>query len=122
VAAQLVIPLTYLGREDGSDHRFTWRSLASETAPRCETHAELVRAEGERVDVALQSVVHPGWVSYVQRGRRAVVDAVLRAQCAIDGVELVELVTTCEGETTEERVARRCGTPDDDAAPRTAAR
>lgn len=122
VAAQFVIPLTYLGREDGSDDRFTWRSLASEAAPRCQTRAELVPAEGARIGVALQSVVHPGWVPFVQRGRQAVVDALLRAQCAAHGVERVELVTTCEGNSRPERVGLRCGPAERKPETRTAAR
>ena len=109
VALQFLIPLTYLVREDASDERFTWRSLAEPDPAPCESYAELIRADGARENVPLQALVNEEWVRYVQRGRRAVVDALLVEQCEAEGVDRDELVNRCEGESGTRRYSRPCG-------------
>ena len=122
VALQFLIPLTYLVREDASDERFTWRSLAEPNPVRCESHAELIRADGARENVPLEALVHEDWVRYVQRGRQTVVDALLVEQCEAAGVERVELVNRCEGESGTRRYSRPCRGEPARAARRAAAR
>jgi hypothetical protein len=122
VALQFVVPLTYLVREDGSDERFTWRSLASQPIEECETRASLQRYGGERLDVPVRKLLHEDWVRYVQQGRRAVVDAFLLKQCEEDGVEQVDLVNRCPDERGTKSYSLRCGGERAHETTRTAAR
>lgn len=122
VGLQFLVPLTYLVREDASDERFTWRSFAADAAPECETHARVQHYDGAERELQLDAIVHRDWVSYVQQGRRAVVDAVLLQQCADDGVAKVELENRCEDEMDTRRYSLRCGAETAFEAPRTAAR
>jgi hypothetical protein len=96
VLFQFAVPLTYLGREDASDERFTWRRFTGSSEPVCETHAWVERADGARQDIALESTIHQQWVDYVQRDRRAVVEAFLRKQCEAADARRVELINRCD--------------------------
>lgn len=122
VGLQFLIPLTYLVREDASDDRFTWRSLVAHAGPECETQAWLEGYDGAERELRLDAIVHRDWVSYLQQGRRAVVDAVLLQQCEDDEVAKVELENRCEGEVGTRRYSLRCGAETAFEAPRTAAR
>ncbi len=122
VLLQLIIPLTYLGREDATDERFTWRSLSVRDAPSCETHVSLERLGGERVPIAIESQIHQDWLPHLQRGRKAVVDAFLRKQCAEEGAEKVELVSRCEQDRESRSYTLRCGAGRAYETTRTAAR
>ena len=109
VLLQFVVPLTYLGRDDASDERFTWRRFASPEAPQCESYASVHRFDGAENSVPLGDLLHPDWVVYVQQGRRAVVDAFLSQQCEAAGVERVEVVSQCGGTDETRRYLLRCG-------------
>lgn len=122
VGLQFLVPLTYLVREDASDDRFTWRSFVAPAPPLCETEARLERYDGEQREVQLDAIVHSDWVSYVQQGRRAVVDAVLLKQCEDHEVAKVELENRCEGETGARRYSLRCGAETAFEVQRTASR
>ena len=98
VLLQFVIPLTYLVREDSSDDRFTWRSFTAIEAPSCETRVSLERPDGRREAIDIQKTIHPDWLAYVQKGRRAVVEAFLQKQCEPGDVLEVELVNSCDSE------------------------
>jgi hypothetical protein len=119
VALQFLVPLTYLLRDDATDERFTWRSLAGSDAPECVAEATIQRTNGALVSIKLEDELHEDWLDYVRVGRRAVVDAFLERQCAEKDAASVELVTRCA--TGDERVfdrdCRRTA-----AHPRTAAR
>lgn len=121
VALQFVIPLTYLGREDASDDRFTWRSFAAKPSPTCETRATLRLYDGQQRAIPVRKLLHEDWIQYVQQGRRAVVDAFLLKQCEANDVEQVDLVNACP-----DRGARsytlRCGGERAHETTRTAAR
>jgi hypothetical protein len=122
VLMQFLIPLTYLAREDASDERFTWRSLNAPVAPSCETSASLERFDGQREDIPLQKLIHQDWVDYVQRDRRAVVDAFLRKQCDAQDVLQVELINRCDDERGTHEYNLRCGGERSHATARTATR
>ena len=122
VLLQFAIPLTYLGREDASDDRFTWRSFRAPDAPDCETSASLERFGGERETLQIETMIHEDWVSYVQRGRRSVLDAFLLKQCEDEGIELVELVNECDDQRGTRSYSLRCGGDRAHETTRTAAR
>lgn len=109
VALQFVVPLTYLTREDTSDDRFTWRSLAIYDEAACPTTASLERIDGQREPLRLETMIHEDWVHLVQRGRRAVVDAFLLQQCAREDVAQVELTHACRDERGTRTYSLRCG-------------
>jgi hypothetical protein len=119
---QFLIPLTYLTREDVSDERFTWRSLTVSEAPSCETSGSLERFDGQREDIPLKKLIHQDWVDYMQRDRRAVVDAFLRKQCEGDDVLQVELVNRCDDGRGTRAYNLRCGGERSHATARTATR
>jgi hypothetical protein len=108
VAFQFLVPLTYLLREDSSDERFTWRSLSAEEPGACLTSVSLWQADGTREAVPLEETVHPDWAGYVAQGRRSVVDAVLRKECAKVGVAEVELINHCGDERGARSYQLRC--------------
>jgi hypothetical protein len=122
VLLQFVVPLTYLGREDAADERFTWRSLTEAAAPPCEASAALERVDGERETIFLEKLIHKDWVDYVAQGRRAVVDAFLMKQCEADGVLQVELVNRCDDGRGIREYKLRCGGERPHETTRTAAR
>lgn len=122
VALQFLVPLTYLGREDASDERFTWRRLSTADAPACTTSASLERAGGEQEPIALEKLIHPDWLAQVAQGRRAVVDAVMKAQCNAEGVLAVELVNRCDDAPGIREYTLRCGGERAHETVRTAAR
>jgi hypothetical protein len=122
VALQFAIPLTYLAREDGSDDRFTWKSLTEPEPASCETEVSLARADGQREAVALEKLVHADWLDYVQRGRRAVVDAFLKQQCEAGDVLEIELVNRCADDGEIREYSLRCGGERSHETVRTAAR
>ncbi|KPK17231.1 MAG: hypothetical protein AMJ62_01860 [Myxococcales bacterium SG8_38] len=121
VLFQFLAPLSYLGREDASDERFTWRRFTRSDEVACETSAWVERADGERRDIALESTIHQQWVDYVQRDRRAVVDAFLQKQCEAPGVLRVELVNHCDDARGTREYSLRCA-EDRSATIRTATR
>jgi len=120
VALQFLVPLSYLLRDDASDERFTWRSLTAPESSECEARATVARRDGEREQLALETVLHEDWVDYVRLGRRAVVDAFLEQRCAEDGVASIELVTRCSDERSDLVFRRECNAGA--STPRTAAR
>lgn len=122
VLLQFVVPLTYLGREDAADERFTWRSFTEAVVPACKTSAALERVGGERETIALEKLIHRDWVDYVAQGRRAVVDAFLMKQCEADGVLQVDLVNRCDDERGVREYTLRCGGERPHESTRTAAR
>ena len=122
VAAQFLIPLSYLVREDASDDRFTWRSFARAPIADCESLASLQLYGGERHQVPVEELLHADWVRYVQQGRRAVVDAFLLKQCEADDVERVDLVNRCNDERGTRSFSLRCGGERSHETTRTAAR
>jgi hypothetical protein len=122
VLLQFAIPLTYLGRDDASDDRFTWRRFAAPDAPNCETSASLERFGGERETLRVEKLIHEDWVSYVQRGRQSVLDAFLLKQCEGGGIEQVELVNRCSDERGTRSYSLRCGGERAHETNRTAAR
>ena len=122
VALQFLVPLTYLVREDGSDDRFTWRSLATEPATECETRASLQRYDGERIVIPVRRLIHGDWIRYVQQGRRAVVDAFLLKQCESGDVAQVDLVNECTDARGLRSYSLRCGGERAHETTRTAAR
>lgn len=122
VLLQFLVPLTYLGREDAADERFTWRSFSDEAEPTCETVASLEREGGERETLALEKLLHRDWLAYVWQGRRAVVDAFLQKQCEADGVLSVELLSRCDDERGVHEYSLRCGGERAHETVRTAAR
>ncbi|MBW2224281.1 MAG: hypothetical protein JRF54_08700 [Deltaproteobacteria bacterium] len=122
VALQFLIPLTYLGREDSGDERFTWRSLNVPAAPSCKTSVSLERFDGQREAIPLEKLVHQDWVDYVGQGRRAVVDAFLRKQCEVENVLQVELVNRCDDDRGIREYSLRCGGKRAHETVRTAAR
>lgn len=109
VALQFLVPLSYLGRNDASDDRFTWRSFTAPEAPQCESYASVRRFDGAETSVPLGSLIHRDWVRYVQRGRRAVVDAFLAHQCQAEGVERVEVFNRCTEPDATRSFLLRCG-------------
>lgn len=108
VLFQFLVPLSYLGREDASDERFTWRRWTGSSAPTCQTNAWLERTDGQREDLALGTQLPGPWVDYVQRDRRAVVYAFLRKQCEGDNVQHVELINECEDARGTHEYSLRC--------------
>jgi len=122
VLLQFLVPLTYLGREDAADERFTWRSFTELAAPECETSASLERMDGEREVISLEMQIHQDWLAYVAQGRRAVVEALLQKQCEADGVLSVELVNRCDDESGVRAYTLRCGGERAHETVRTAAR
>ena len=119
VALQFLVPLTYLLRDDATDERFTWRSLATTAAPECKAEAWIRRTDGALVSITLENELHEDWLDYVRVGRRAVVDAFLERQCSEKDAASVELVTRC-GMGDERIFDRDCRQTT--AQPRTAAR
>lgn len=109
VLLQFLVPLTYLGRDDASDERFTWRHFTAPAAPKCESYASVHRFDGAERNFPLGDLIHPAWVEYVQRGRRTVVDAFLSKQCEAKGVERVEVVNRCSGADETRHYLLRCG-------------
>jgi hypothetical protein len=109
VAAQFLIPLSYLVRDDASDDRFTWRTFAPPPTADCETRASIQLYGGELHQIPVEELLHQDWVRYVQQGRRAVVDAFLLKQCEADAVEKVELVNRCDDERGTRSFSLRCG-------------
>ena len=122
VLFQFAVPLSYLGREDASDERFTWRRFTASSAPACETSAWLEDVDGQRQDIVLESLIPQEWVDYVQRDRRVVVDAFLRQQCKEDSVQRVELVNHCDDPRGTHEYSLRCGGPRSRTAMKTAKR
>jgi hypothetical protein len=122
VAAQFLIPLSYLAREDASDDRFTWRSFARPPIESCESLASLQLYGGERHQVRVEELLHADWVRYVQEGRLVVVDAFLLKQCEADDVERVDLVNRCDDERRTRSFSLRCGGERSHETTRTAAR
>lgn len=120
VALQFLVPLTYLLRDDATDDRFTWRSLAMPEARECQAHATVERLDGEREPIALGAALHEDWVQYVRLGRHSVVEAFLEQQCSEEGIARVELVTQCADRRDDVVFERRCGSRGE--SPRTAAR
>ena len=106
---QFLVPLTYLARQDPSDERFTWRSLATAETLACETSATAKPFDGEPVPLEVDALLHQDWVRYIQLGRQSVVDAFLVSQCERDSIEEVELVNRCPGEQGTRRFRLRCG-------------
>jgi hypothetical protein len=121
VVLQFLVPLTYLAREDASDDRFTWRSLALREEPVCPTSVSLERTGGERESLSVETLIHEDWVHYLEQGRRAVVDAFLVQQCDQD-VEHVELVRACSDDRGTRTYSLRCGGGRPHETPRTASR
>jgi hypothetical protein len=109
VLLQFLIPLSYLGRQDTADERFTWRSFTGTEPPACDTSASLERLSGEREPISLRATIHPDWLEYVAQNRRAVVDAFLERQCEADDVLAVELVNRCEDARGVHAYNLRCG-------------
>jgi hypothetical protein len=109
VLFQFLIPLSYLGREDTADERFTWRSFTGAEPRVCETSASLERVSGERESIVLETSIHPDWLEYVGQNRRAVVNAFLRKQCEDRGVLEVELVNRCDDARGVHAYSLRCG-------------
>jgi len=109
VLLQFLIPLSYLGRQDTADERFTWRSFTGSEPPTCDTSASLERLSGEREAISLEATIHPDWLEYVAQNRRAVVNAFLEKQCEADGVLAVELVNRCEDARGVHAYNLRCG-------------
>jgi len=109
VVLQFLIPLSYLGRQDSADERFTWRSFTGTEPPACDTSASLERVSGEREPIALESSIHPDWLEYVGQNRRAVVNAFLQKQCEDRGVLEVELVNRCDDARGIHAYSLRCG-------------
>jgi hypothetical protein len=122
VLFQFAVPLSYLGREDASDERFTWRRFTESSAPACETTAWLENIDGQRQDIVLESLIPEEWVDYVKRDRRAVVDAFLRQQCNEGGVQRVELVNRCDDPRGTREYSLRCDGRRSPAVMRTATR
>lgn len=122
VLVQFIVPLTYLGREDATDERFTWRTLSVPDAPSCETRVSLERLGGERVPIRIERKIHEDWVRHLQRGRKAVVNAFLLKQCEENGVEQVELLNRCDDERETRSYTLRCGAGRAYESTRTAAR
>lgn len=122
VALQFLVPLTYLGRQDGTDERFTWRSLSETDAPICSSSAAVERASGERETISIETLIHPDWLGHVAEGRQAVIDAVMKTQCEADGVLSVELTTRCDDEPDLREYTLRCGGERAHRTVRTAAR
>ena len=122
VLLQFLVPLTYLGREDAADERFTWRSLSEAAAPSCETSASLERDDGRREAISIEKLIHQDWMTHLAQGRRAVVDALLQKQCKEDGVLSVELVNRCGDEREVREYTLRCGGERAHQTVRTAAR
>ena len=118
VGIQFLVPLTYLLRDDATDDRFTWRSLATPEASECEATASIVRGSGEQEPIELETTLHEDWVDYVRLGRQSVVNAFLERTCAENGVTQVELVTRCADRETA--FHRECASAEGPA--RTAAR
>lgn len=122
VLFQFAVPLTYLGREDASDERFTWRRFTEASEALCETDAWVERADGERQEIALESMIHQQWVDYVQRDRRAVVEAFLRKQCEATDVQRVELTNRCDDARGTREYSLHCDGHRSDGSTRTATR
>lgn len=109
VLLQFALPLSYLGREDTSDERFTWRRFTGSGAPACETRAWLEGVDGQRQEIVLESIIPKQWVDYVQTDRRAVVEAFLRQQCERTGVARIELINRCGDARGTREHEMRCG-------------
>ena len=109
VLLQFLVPLSYLGRQDSADERFTWRSFTGTEPPACDTSALRERVGGEREPIALETSIHPDWLEYVGQNRRAVVNAFLEKQCEADDVLAVELVNRCDDARGIHAYSLRCG-------------
>jgi hypothetical protein len=113
VLFQFAVPLSYLGREDASDERFTWRRFTGPEAPACQTSAWIEGVDGQRQEIVLESTIPKEWVEHLQRDRRSVVDAFLRQKCNEAGVARVELINHCDDTRgTREHGMRCAGSPD----------
>lgn len=122
VVLQFLVPLTYLGRQDATDERFTWRSLSEADAPACTSSATLERASGEREPISIEALIHPDWLGHVAEGRQAVIDAFMKTQCESDDVLSVELVNRCDDDPGLREYTLRCGGERAHRTVRTAAR
>lgn len=122
VLVQFVVPLSYLGRNDASDDRFTWRRFIGSSPPACETSAWVEGVDGQRRDLELGSLVPRQWVDYVQRDRHSVVQAFLRKRCSDAGVARVELVNHCDDARGTHEYSLRCSDAPSPATVRTATR
>ena len=120
IALQFLIPLTYLGREDPSDDRFTWRS--SELTPACETTVTTEAMDGHTEALDLERLVHRDWITYVQHNRRAVVEALLQKQCEGGDVLEVALFNHCDDSRGLREYRLRCGSERAYETQRTASR
>jgi hypothetical protein len=119
---QFAVPLSYLGREDASDDRFTWRRFTGPSASACQTSAWIEQTDGRRRDIALQSLIPQEWVDYVQSDRHSVVYAFLRRQCQSTEIARVELVNDCDDARGTHEYSLRCSGEPSAANIRTATR
>jgi len=122
VALQFLVPLTYLGREDRSDERFTWRMTQGPSALECDPVATVQTSGGEVERVELESVLHQEWVDLVERNRQSVVEAWLRKQCEAAGAIEAMLVNRCNDALGVREYRLACGSPRHVDTDRTAAR
>jgi len=111
VAFQLAIPASYYLRSDAADERFAWRMFSAVRVEQCDVRAYLTPSSGERERVDLARVLHSGWITGLERGRRRVIERFLSGQCRPGQVHQTELRRACEdaaGRRTLERFHMDC--------------
>lgn len=122
VLLQFAVPLSYLGRHDASDERFTWRRFMGSSAPACETSAWIEQVDGQRRDLSLESLIAQEWVDYVQHDRHSVVQAFLQRQCQASDAARIDLINHCDDVRGTHEYSLQCSDKPMPASVRTATR
>jgi hypothetical protein len=86
---QVVVPLSYYLGDDVSDERFSWRMFSAiayfhQTCVATVTEVESSPSGGSTPSVQqldLRRVLHPTWITLLNRNRRPVVDKFLWTRC-----------------------------------------
>lgn len=95
VVFHLLAPLSYYWRADPYDERFAWRMFSGVRMQQCRSEAFDVGADGDAAPVRLERALHAGWITLIQRGRKAVISAFLERQCASGKPVATRIVNRC---------------------------